>query len=231
MINLAAYRHISLDLWLTLIKSDPAFKLERNDLLKNHFGIRYDEQQIGDCVRRYDILFNTINEKTGKNIDSTEMWWVILESLGVDVADTTVACMEEFEKKAEDLFFHYPPSLLDKNTPAILSMLRQQDISLSVLSNTAFIKGKLLRKLLNMLRIADYFDFQLYSDELGFSKPDRQIFHELYTQACAIRPVNASEILHIGDNPLADVRGAIDYGMNAVQFDYQTKIFSDCFAI
>jgi putative hydrolase of the HAD superfamily len=230
MIRYARYRHISFDLWLTLIKSDPRFKQGRNELLKQHFGIRLDDTVIAECVRKYDILFNTINEKTGRNIDSDEMWWMILHDLGVDLQQTSSSAIAGFETKAEKLFFQYPPVLIDEKTADVLSMLRRHDITLSTLSNTAFIRGRLLRKLLQELNIADHFHFQVYSDEVGYSKPHPGIFHSLYQEAGNIRPVAMDEIVHIGDNPVADVKGANDFGITGILFSYQTNKLSDCFS-
>jgi len=229
MIPYDRYRHISFDLWLTLIKSDPRFKQKRNELLKQHFGIVAGEPGIAECVRKHDILFNTINEKTGKNIDTEEMWWMILHALEVDLASVSTTAIADFEAKAEELFFQYPPVLIDENTADVLAMLRHRDITLSILSNTAFIKGRVLRKLLHELDIAKHFHFQVYSDEVGYSKPHRRIFDCMYREADAIRSLGVHEILHIGDNPVADVQGADDYGITGALFSYQTNKLVDCF--
>ena len=79
------YKHISFDLWLTLIKSNPNYKSKRNQLFKDFFEIEYDIEIVSQKVRYYDVVCNSINEKTGKNIDTDEIYLLILSSLGYDI--------------------------------------------------------------------------------------------------------------------------------------------------
>ena len=60
--------------------------------------------------------------------------------------------------------------------------------------------------------IADYFEFIAISDELGVAKPQVAFFDHAYAQMG--RPPR-EEVLVIGDNPNADVKGALDYGFAA----------------
>ena len=64
---------------------------------------------------------------------------------------------------------------------------------------------------LNRCGIADYFDGHISAQSAGVAKPDARIFAELSKAAC----VDASEIMHIGDDPIADVLGAVNAGMRA----------------
>lgn len=229
MIGYARYRHISFDLWLTLIRSDPRFKQHRTSLIKSHFDIPLEERVISDCVKNKDVLFNTINEKTGRNLETEEMWWLILPQLGIDIAHTDPALVKDFIAKSKTLFLEYPPQLIDEATGDILKKLRKHDITLSILSNTAFIKGAELRQLLDNIGIGQAFDFQVYSDETGYSKPHPEIFQVLFTEANRNRPVEKRHILHFGDNKIADVKGARDFGIDAELFSPQTQKLSDCF--
>ena len=60
--------------------------------------------------------------------------------------------------------------------------------------------------------IAPYFDFIAISDELGVAKPDRAFFE--YANEKMGYP-DPSTVLVIGDNPSADIKGALDYGFHA----------------
>ncbi len=60
--------------------------------------------------------------------------------------------------------------------------------------------------------IAPYFDFIAISDELGVAKPHAAFFDHADDQMG--RPDPAT-VLVIGDNPNADIRGALDYGYHA----------------
>lgn len=226
--NDKGYRHVSFDLWLTLIQSDPVFKLERNGLLRSHFHLHPDEKTIGECVRKYDLHFNAVNEQTGSSVPSEEMWQVILAELGVPPETATREAIAEFESKAELLFFQHPPRLIDEATEDILYTLHSREITLNILSNTGFIKGRLLRRLLDRWGIGSYFHFQVYSDEVGFSKPHRGIYDAMWRELEKINPVTKDQVLHIGDNPFADVEGAFAYGITGKLFCRTTNKLSDC---
>jgi len=223
--NDKGYRHVSFDLWLTLIQSDPLFKLERNGLLKSHFHLRPNEKEIGECVRKYDLHFNALNEQTGRSTPPEEMWEMILAELGVEPGAATTESIGYFESKAESLFFQYPPKLIDEATGDILYTLHSRGITLNILSNTGFIRGRLLRRLLDNWGIGSHFHFQVYSDEVGFSKPHHGIFDAMWRELEKINSVGKNEVLHIGDNPFADVEGAFAYGITGKLFCRTTNPF------
>ena len=60
--------------------------------------------------------------------------------------------------------------------------------------------------------LGNYFDFIVISDEIGVAKPSPDFFDAAYRQ---MEAVDKSKVLVIGDNPNADVRGALDYGFDA----------------
>lgn len=60
--------------------------------------------------------------------------------------------------------------------------------------------------------LADYFDGHVTARAAGAAKPDARIFARLLEEA----GVPAGEVLHVGDDPLADVVGAERAGMQSV---------------
>ena len=60
--------------------------------------------------------------------------------------------------------------------------------------------------------LADFFDFIVISDEIGVAKPHAGFFDVAYEQ---MDGVDKSRVLVIGDNPNADVGGALSYGFDA----------------
>ena len=87
--------------------------------------------------------------------------------------------------------------------------------SINILSNTGFINGKTLRKILSFYELEDFISFQIYSDEVGYSKPNNEIFQLVFDQVNKTRETQKKEILHIGDNSIADYNGAINFGFDA----------------
>jgi len=62
-----------------------------------------------------------------------------------------------------------------------------------------------------------YFDATIFSDEIGYGKPDARIF----LTAAKRLGLPPSDILHVGDNIENDVRGAQSAGMKTLLFDYE----------
>lgn len=210
------YKHLSFDLWLTLIKSNPEFKNKRNLLFKDFFEVEYSIEKVTEVVRYYDVLCNNINEKTGFNIDTFEIYYFILNALNVNVDEIGIDRLSEFYKEAEMLFMKFKPDLIYPKIQLLFKEIVEQEKTISILSNTAFIKGVTLRKLISYYELENFFSFQIYSDETGFSKPNNEIFQLVYNQIESLKSIAKKEVIHIGDNKIADYNGAIKFGFNAL---------------
>ena len=221
---LQGIKHISFDLWLTLIKSDPAFKPLRNELFAQYFGIRERREEVTRAFYHFDHLFNRINERAGGNVHYTEMLYVILDHLGIPIQDVPEAAMDGYYTEMEQLFFKHRPLLVSPETIDILSRLKDKGYTINILSNTGFILGKTLRPALQELGIADYFSFQLYSDEMGSSKPSPKAYEQVFMETKKIKPLTKNEVLHIGDNQIADVEGARKYGFRSAMIDDRNSL-------
>ena len=57
-----------------------------------------------------------------------------------------------------------------------------------------------------------YFDSIFVSESIGMRKPDKAIFH----LACETLDAEVRESIFIGDNPIADIKGAKQAGMKTV---------------
>lgn len=215
MLDFFNVRHVSFDLWLTLIKSNPVFKQKRDALLKEYFEIPHSIEAISARIRMWDLRFNALNEASGKNIDADEMVLLILSDLDCDIKKLDPTIMEAYYSTMEELFFRFHPLLYEDQLLPYLNQLAGKGITLSILSNTGFIKGKTLRKLLGILEIEPLLKFQVYSDEVGCSKPSKEAYRHILDNIKPFNTLESKSILHIGDNPNADVRGALNNGMQA----------------
>ncbi|MFB9078970.1 HAD family hydrolase [Flavobacterium procerum] len=209
------YSHLSFDLWLTLIRSNPEFKKKRNLLFKDFFEIDSSIEKISEVVRYYDVLCNNINEKTGLNLSTYEIYYLILGALEVNLEANGLEKLGDFYNETEHLFFAYKPELIFTETKSLFNEIRSEEKSINILSNTGFIKGKTLRKLIDHYGLTDLISFQIYSDEVGFSKPNKEIFQLVFDKVNESKKVEKNEILHIGDNSIADYNGAVSFGFGA----------------
>lgn len=222
------YEHYSFDLWLTLIKSNPLFKPARIEyFFENYNFSKKTKVEIKKIFRKVDLMCNLINEKVGKNVDAMEMYLMVLYLLdekdhGIDEIE-----MAELYQQMEELVLKNTPILLNQNIRPTLIKIREQGATTSILSNTGFIKGTTLRKVLTKLKLLDLFDFVIFSDEIDMSKPNNQIYELLYDKVKVLKKSNSikkEKIAHIGDNYTADYLGAKDFGFNAVFVDQLNTI-------
>jgi putative hydrolase of the HAD superfamily len=71
--------------------------------------------------------------------------------------------------------------------------------------------------------ISDLFDGHVTAAQAGAAKPDARIFAHLANAA----GVDAALVLHIGDDPVADVQGAMRAGMQAVWLNREGRRWPD----
>jgi FMN hydrolase / 5-amino-6-(5-phospho-D-ribitylamino)uracil phosphatase len=74
--------------------------------------------------------------------------------------------------------------------------------------------------------IAELFDGHITASAAGAAKPDARIFSHLLRTA----GVPPSEVLHVGDDPLADVVGATQAGMQAIWINRDARTWPEQFA-
>lgn len=205
-------KHISFDLWLTLIKSHPEFKLQRAKMIADTFGIRHIEpSDIDRFVRSIDKTFDRYNMISGKKLSANTMYCRLLQRIVPD-KNITEQDAVTVREKADRLFNEYCPQFMNENIPDILFQLKKEGYTINLSSNTGFIEGHVLRNTLKQLGILHYFDFLVFSDEIDASKPSSRFFEKVDE----LTTVSPAEVLHIGDNPKADYQGAINYGFKAL---------------
>jgi len=214
------YKHYSFDLWLTLIKSNPLFKQERTTYFYNKFNTKDKHiDEIAVAFRKVDLMVNAINEKTGKNVDADEMYLMVIAMINDYAFPFNEIDLAQLDHEMEELVLTHRPILYCEECIDVLSEIKSSGLSTTnILSNTGFIKGKTLRKILNHLKLEPYLDFQLYSDEVRMSKPNPNFFQLMLDTIDKNKHPNIAlhEIIHVGDNPFADVNGANNMGIKSM---------------
>lgn len=197
----------SFDLWNTLIKPNPQFGIERARYIIKELGFPYTpEEIIVNHFKKGSILFNKINETRGVHTDAEIALAYVLHGLDANINKKTI---KDLQEKQEELFLEYPPLPYDENTISTLKTIKKK-FAICLISNTGFIRGKVLKQAIKKIGFPN-FDWMLFSDELGISKPNEKIFILAENKAYekdSIRLRKDTIIFHIGDNEKADVAGA-----------------------
>lgn len=176
-----------------------------------------------EIVQSVDKVSDRLNEINGKKVPTERMYRRILQKLGYDPKCVTDDVYTEIKRKVNDLFMKYPPDFLNGSIQPMLKTLTDEGYHLNISSNTGFIEGKTINATLKNLNISEYFDFCIFSDEIGLSKPSSDFFEKVFEQTS----LDKLEVLHVGDNLKADYEGALKYGFKALHINNQQYTLND----
>jgi putative hydrolase of the HAD superfamily len=140
-----------------------------------------------------------------------------LARLGVTDTDLAAALASSFMEAT------IAATQLEPDVPRVLEGLRRRGLSLALISNLADPVGG--RTLLRRLGLDTCFDAVVFSGVVGWRKPDARIFH--YAAEQLGQPPEA--LLHVGDEPRADVKGACRAGLGAIWINADGQPFEGDF--
>lgn len=116
--------------------------------------------------------------------------------------------------------FHHPDTYqIFPDVNPTLTHLRERGYRLGMVSNWNW----QLPDLCDQLDLADYFEFIVASARAGYAKPNPRIFEIALEHAQTI----PDRVVHIGDNPYADVRGAQAVGITGILLDRDDRFQPD----
>jgi len=213
---------VTFDLWETLIFDEPEGDMTRSRL--RYEGLHSVLADLGvqlplDSLRRaYEDSAPRLQAIWRRNDDlpTIEQIRMIIElaSGQPTVIPPYPGSVEMLENAYVDPVFAYPPKLNDEALTT-LERLRSRGHKIGLISNTGRTPGKALRRLLEKYGVLHFFDATVFSNEVGFRKPDKRI----YEQAANLLRADLRDIVHVGDDPEADYWGAKQSGMRAVLFE------------
>lgn len=203
--------HISLDFWGTLVFSNINFRDERAKFLSKQ--LNKNKEQINIAFKEIGQKYNCYQEKGTNNTSPIELFYEVLEFLGINNDIINVANLYE---SVLDIFITNSPIINTKLKIMIDNCLASGKTT-SILSNTAFIPGTVITKFLDDNFGINYFSFKIFSDEVKIAKPNLEIYNLTYENTKSIYQsgINKNQILHIGDNYQNDVLGAKKFGFNS----------------
>lgn len=206
---------VSLDIWGTLLRSDPAFKPARNELLRTTLAPAIGSGRFNEVMRSADRAADEISMARGTDVGFAERVHLTLKALGIE-DKPTAGDMEQLIEQQAHLAREHHPIPLHPSVPDLVA--RHADVRPVVLtSNTGMLPGTLMRQLLALAGFPTHVAM-VFSNEVGWAKPDRRIFETALTrlEGTVGEPIASSCVVHIGDNPVADRDGARAAGLAAV---------------
>jgi len=201
---------ITFDLWNTLFQNI-SYTNARKGLIKKHLEENGFKISIARLNQVYNNNFNFLNPKF-KTVQFKHIYTQTRINNMFDEfqVEFDVEKREEINLAFENFMLTNPPVLKEGvfNTLRTLSV----DYNLAIISDTGMTPGRIIREVLKDYTILDFFDVTVFSDETGFCKPHPIAFKTALSHLdCS--PRNA---IHVGDLLDTDIKGAIDYQMQAV---------------
>lgn len=112
----------------------------------------------------------------------------------------------------EDVLLKYPPEYFTGVNEVLPELAKKY--KLGITSDTAYTSGRVLKKILEKDGLLECFSGFTYSDEMGCSKPDPNMFRNTMW----LLGSKAHETIHVGDNEYTDIQGAKEEGLKTVLF-------------
>ncbi len=169
---------------------------------------------LADCRGLSDM--NTILEKNlGKEIVDKFIDGGNIDKLtSVEEAITkfkTITILSEQQEQLVRQWLEWSDTFLFDDTIETLEYLKEKGYKIALISNSPPTSKDQLAD----LGIKQYFDEAIFSFELGYRKPEKEIFLSMLDKA----GVEASEALMIGDSLKYDINGANAVGIDAILLD------------
>jgi putative hydrolase of the HAD superfamily len=203
---------VSFDLWGTLIKSSPSFKGARAKFVKDFFKKDFTDEFIDSAFESTKNTLNSVIEVTGWQPSNEIILRLLFSNLGVGYNSFSNFGAEAFQDAYQDLAIANPPLVYsDETIPALIALVHAGN-TIKISSNTMFIKGVTLKKILFNMGMK-YTTFHYFSDDLGYAKPNPRMY--------------SISSIHIGDNILTDVHGPRKFGIKSFLINTNDKTIKD----
>jgi len=203
---------VTFDFWSTIFHNEPSLLKKRQQLVSDlceETGVDEEKRRKVDLAvlhagKQWDVQWKENN----RTLDCEAWLTIVLDQIGVQLSEDI---FNEFCIKLQMLLF----SGNTKEIPGVRDALHylKQQVKLSIISDTGIESGVFLRKLLEKENL-NYFDYYVFSNEFGRSKPHPRVFNNVL-EHFNLQP---DEVVHIGDSRRTDVAGAKSAGIHTIRY-------------
>lgn len=227
---LIGIKHVSFDFRMTLGKPDPNsnFGNERS----NYFAEKYNPNNLtSDNIARIIGEINNygdiISDATGYGFNSQQLYGLVILKLGNNTYSNEI--FQNIYRDIEEIYLKNHAVAFDSSTIHVLQQIKQKWYTTSVLSNTAYALWSTLTNVMDRLGMWKYLDYKIYSDEINAYKPSQNAFEYVREKAKELHnnKISKDQILHVGDNPVADIQGAQAFWFRAFQINSNSNTIAD----
>lgn len=215
---------VTFDFWETLFMDTPELDRRRDELrchgLKENLakmGVEISFEDLADGLRASTPSLAAIWKRGGQVSTFEQIRYIVnhaTRNQAIRLTDPELLIRLEESCWSPNLT---APASLNAEATEVIQQLRERNLKIGLVCNTGRGPGHTLRELMRREGILDYFGATVFSDEVGYGKPDPRIFLTA-AERLGLKPSN---LLHVGDNIENDVGGAQSAGMKTILFDYE----------
>ncbi len=199
-------RAVTFDLWNTLVQNRNygEFRLPKLREFLSRNGVELDDTRLLEVYQAGFRYSSELHRGSGRrHVMTDEIVGHVLDQVGLrDRCDWT-----PLVDAYEEAVLNDPPKLKE-GARETLEVLHGR-VRIGLISDTGTSPGRVVRRILSEYGVLDYFDVTVFSDEVGYCKPNDVVFR-VALEALDMEP---SEALHVGDLVKNDVVGAKRVGM------------------
>jgi len=209
---------LTFDFWNTLYSADGGAmdkvrprRLQALQTMLRSCGIDPIDEELQQAYRAgFDAYLEAWRE--GVHFGAAEQVRFILRHFAVDAPSAGDGLVARTALEIEESSLLAPLRFLPgvrETIPALVAA----GCRLGIISDTSLTPGRLLRRFLEEDGLLEHFSALTFSDETGYTKPDRRMFDKTLATLGG-RPADAA---HVGDTPRTDIAGARAVGMIAIR--------------
>ncbi len=161
-----------------------------------------------------DIIYKTVDTSFNKVWHEQFVTWEIGERLEIIFKGLNVELsldeMAEITKLHEEMELEFRPDFIYGIGDVLKELSKNYKIG--VISDAIVSPGSVLRELLKGEDLLQYFEYFVFSDEIGNSKPMPIVFESVFKKF----NLEPHELVHIGDREHNDILGPIAVGAHAL---------------
>lgn len=206
------YKTVTLDFWDTLAfypMTDEIFmeRVDHASEIFREYDISYETSVM--LMRSIYENFENIWHNESRTPTTPESFRFVEKILGYEFKKSH---FNELVRYNEQLITEKYFIMTDPASDAVKKL--SEKYKLVIISDTGFEPGNEIRNALKRHDLLKNISYGVFSDETGFSKPDKRAFQK----ASEITGSKFSEMIHIGDREAKDIIGAKSVGMSAILF-------------
>jgi len=198
---------ISFDVWGTILNLDLMLK-SFIDSLNELIGGDVSED-VMMVRKRIKELRKDFEIEPGRDFELSQK--LLAERLNLEI--------DVIRRAAAKAMLKINESMVMDGMHQVLRFVEDNGLRSVIIGNVMFWPSSYTRLILERFRLAEYFNRQYYSDEVGAYKPMKEIFLKPLSEF----GVSPCEAVHVGDSFFEDFRGALDVGLHAVLISRRSR--------